>query len=198
MTIQDYLNVEGTIISLMRAQLKPYLKYHCVEHTHRVIHKAIEIGTYEKLNAHDLILVQLAALFHDAGFLMEEENHEKSSCKIARQYLAPYNLSTEDQEKICGMIMSTNIPQVANNILEMVVADADLEYLGTDDYGEISTRLLEEIRHKNPSFSDFDWLKLQIYFLESHHFFTEYAREKLIPIKKNNLSRLKSELLRLK
>ncbi len=72
------------------------------------------------------------------------------------------------------MIMATQIPQTPKNRLEEILCDADLDYLGSDEYGIISAQLFKELNHQTP-LSDWDWLNIQIRFLESHHYFTTTA-----------------------
>jgi hypothetical protein len=50
----------------------------------------------------------------------------------------------------------------------------------------------------NNEIEDKEWLKTNIKFLKKHNFFTDYAREKLLPHKKRNLKKLKSTMNELK
>ncbi len=88
------------------------------------------------------------------------------------------------------MIAATKIPQRPKNILEKIVADADLFYLGTPDYKQYSEKLYKELKHFDPSINDEKWLKIQVNFLSSHSYHTKYGKEVLAPVKRNILNSL--------
>ena len=75
-------------------------------------------------------------------------------------------------------------------ILEKIICDADLMYLGTDDFKLRGDDLyLEFLANKTVSNKD-DWNKLQIRFLKSHRFHTDYAQLHFGQKKQENLEEL--------
>jgi hypothetical protein len=81
--------------------------------------------------------------------------------------------------------MATKIPQSPTNLMERVICDADLDYLGRDDYFEISKKLYTEINHKN-ELSREDWITLQLNFFTKHQYFTSSAKKLRDTKKKKN------------
>jgi len=122
------------------------------------------------------LYLQLAAWLHDIGFVWSPVDHEKKGCEYAKTILTQLGFSIDIIEKINGMIMATKIPQSPKNLLEKIICDADLDYIGKDNYAEISGLLLEEISLKN-DISEIDWLIIQKKFLESHTYFTKTAKQ---------------------
>mgnify|MGYP006205571307 CR=1 FL=1 len=101
------------------------------------------------LDANDFLLIKLAALYHDTGFLEVYKGHEEVSCVKATRELTAVGLGDAAIQRICGMIMATKIPQQPHNLLEQILADADLDYLGRTDFFPISNKLRTEfIDHK--------------------------------------------------
>ncbi len=178
------------VYSRLEKELPSYLAYHNVEHTQYVVEKAIFLAKEENIEDLDLDLVAVAALYHDTGFLIGRDNHENNSCDIARKDIPKYNFTEVEMEKICGMIQATKIPQEPKTLLEKIVADADLFYLGTENYSRFSRRLYEELKHYFPEMGEDEWLKMQLDFLGSHHYHTNYARKYLNPVKLLNLEKL--------
>jgi hypothetical protein len=68
--------------------------------------------------------------------------------------------------------MATKIPQNPKNKLEYIIADADLEYLGTDDFERIGRTLFEEIKLYLGVESERQWNIIQMNFLKSHTYYT--------------------------
>jgi uncharacterized protein len=79
--------------------------------------------------------------------------------------------------------MATKILQTPTNKLEEILADADLEYLGTDAAAEIAHKLFKELQSINPALTAKAYNTLQIFFLNSHHYFTNYCKENKDPLR---------------
>src|SRR5437868_14864802 len=103
----QYQQVYSFIVEKLEKELPSYLTYHSVHHTKDVIDAVQHIARSENISENDTVLLQTAALFHDTGFLKGYDNHEASSCEIARDILPSYNYDKEQIEKICTLIMFT-------------------------------------------------------------------------------------------
>jgi len=112
--------------------------------------------------------------------------------KFAEKELPDFGFNKEDIEIIKGMIMATKVPQKPHTLLEKIICDADLVYLGGDNYDSISTTLHKELTLNGIDLDEDQWLDMQINFLESHNYWTEYYLNRLAPNKKSVLDRLKS------
>ena len=74
------------------------------------------------------------------------------------------------------MIMATKIPQTPQTPLEKILCDADLDYLGREDFYSIGLRLFEEMKTRGFVESEREWNLIQKTFLESHRYHTAYSR----------------------
>lgn len=184
------ISMKEFIINLLKDKLPATYYFHDYVHTLYVLDKAIEIATHENCSEKDMELIIAAALWHDVGYINIYKGHEEESCKMARQYLPAYNFSGTDIDTICGMIMATKIPQSPQNKLEEIIADADLEYLGTSDATSLAGQLFKEQQSLNPLLTEEQWNQTQIAFLKKHHYFTKYCRETKEPVKKGYLQTL--------
>lgn len=185
----DFEKTKEFILKKLNSELSEHLKYHNVDHILDVYHTAVQYAKSEGIKEEDTMLLKTAALFHDAGFIVQSEGHEKISCDIAAQYLPGFGYSKKQIDKIKGMIMATKIPQSPNNHLEQILADADLDYLGRDDFEKISERLFQELDIKNRN----DWNKIQISFFGNHSYFTDTAKKSRDVKKQENLEKIKEQ-----
>lgn len=181
-------------MSRLEKSLPSWLYYHSPGHTRYVLEKAIFLAEREEISQHDLLLLKIAAVYHDAGFLISAKDHERIGCRLAAKELQAYDLSKQDIEKICGMIMATRIPQKPTNNLEMILADADLEYLGTEKFEEYGNDLYKERQHFDSNLSLEDWNKIQVKFLDQHQYHTDFCKRYREPVKQENLRSLKQEI----
>lgn len=171
-----YLDLTEDVFTLLRSNLPSYLTYHSVEHTEHVIAMSEYFCRQENVDGHDLFLVKTAALFHDIGFIRQAHNHEEIGCTMATEMLDKAKLSSSDIKTICGMIMATKIPQHPKTHLEKIIADADLEYLGTDEFYPIGQLLFKEFRHYDPHLTEKRFNEIQVNFMRRHHYHTEYCK----------------------
>lgn len=171
----------------LKKSLPSFLAYHNLEHTKYVLDKSIYLGKVEGCSDDEMNIISVAALYHDAGFLLGMENHEEKGCRLVETELPEYGFSTQEIKKICGMIMATKTPQNPGNALERIIADADLFYLGTDQYFIMSSLLKKELLHLNPSLEDETWKQIQLNFLKNHQYHTDFGKNILAPIKQKNV-----------
>jgi len=180
-----FTSIKQPILSRLENELDSRLGYHNITHTLDVLEQAEVLAKQEKVtDKHDLLLLKTAAVFHDSGFLSVYKNHEEKSCEIASESLRNV-LSEEDIKKVCGMIMATKIPQTPNTLLEQIICDADLDYLGRNDFEPISRNLYKEFIVFKIIPEDIIWDHIQIKFFESHHYFT------VTSVNKRNKKKLK-------
>ncbi|AWV96984.1 HD domain-containing protein [Arcticibacterium luteifluviistationis] len=179
------------VIERLTNELPSYLTYHSVDHTKYVLKMAEYLAGREGCSDADILLVKVAALFHDIGFIDGMKNHEEKGCEIAKAYLIAYGFKEKDIEIICGMIMATKIPQNPQNLLEKILADADLEYLSTQNFEPVSELLYTELKHLNPNLMRDEWNRIQIDFLSKHHYHTDFCKRYKENFKQQHLLKLK-------
>lgn len=178
----------------LSTELAPELMYHSFHHTMEVYQAAQRYAEEEKIIGEDLHLLLTAVLFHDSGFIIQRVNHEEKSCDVARSILPQFDYTEEQIDRICNMIMATRIPQQPKTHLEEIMCDADLDYLGRNDYYSISDGLYEEMRLAGQIKSEQEWMDVQIRFLENHHYHTETAKKWRNEGKAKNLYDIKSKI----
>ncbi|MCB9046099.1 MAG: HD domain-containing protein [Chitinophagales bacterium] len=182
------------ILGRLKKELPNHLSYHSVEHVRDVFNACKLLAEKEGVKGDDLKLLLTAALFHDSGFLKGPKDHEKKSCQIARKHLPEYDYTPEQIKKICGMIMATKVPQQPQNHLEEIICDADLDYLGRDDFFIIGDKLFAELSMYGILNTEDEWNRLQVGFLEAHHFFTKTAIRLRQKRKDKHLKLVKSKI----
>lgn len=182
----DYKQLEATILQKLKTELKLNLYYHGVHHTQEVLENINEITKHEKVTKGELKLLKIAALFHDIGFINSYLGHEEEGCKIARVILKDYGLEDSQLVQICGMIMATQIPQLPNNKLEKIIADADLMYLGTDNFKAIGDTLYKELVENDKIKTLVEWNNIQVTFMSQHKYHTQYCIDNFTEKKQEN------------
>ncbi|NJK98848.1 MAG: HD domain-containing protein [Bacteroidales bacterium] len=187
----QFHDLQEIILDRMERELPPDLHYHSVKHTVDVVTEVELIGWAEGVKDDELLLLKTAALFHDMGHIHSYTEHEYYSTVLAREILPNYNYSEEQIDKICEIIMSTKLPPNPENILQQIICDADLDYLGRSDFVPVSNTLFEELKNRNLVISLNEWNKKQINFISNHQYFTDTARKLREVNKQNQIERIK-------
>jgi len=188
----DYISAKKYILNKLDA-LTENLSYHCKQHTLDVVASIEDISKHENISENDTHLLKLAGLLHDTGFLEKYKDHEEESVNHAKKWLPQFGYSPEQIAQIGGMIMATKIPQSPKNKLEQIICDADLDYLGTENYEEIAEKLHDEWLFYGFIQTEKEWLNKQIGFLKMHKYFTDYFIKVRVPTKKKVLAHLISK-----
>ncbi len=187
----QYRAAKAFIINELKSKLSPNLTYHGIHHTLDVLAMTRALCVSERVERRDVLLLKTAALFHDSGFTRSTREHEQHGCDIARTYLPQFGYKNADIEIICGMIMATKIPQSPKTRLEAILCDADLDYLGREDFYPIGQTLFEELKYLGVLTTEQAWNRLQINFLTAHRFCTQTNLALREPVKQLYLNELR-------
>ncbi len=168
--------------------------YHNIDHTTEVVEACEIIGRQCNLSDSDLEIVLIASWFHDTGYYLGGNDHEKVSAKIAVEYLATQPISSSVTDKVVNCIIATKIPQSPKNLIEKVICDADLFHLSTDKFFDKTELLWKEFTFHDLKLTFDNWLNKSKDFIESHQYQTPYGKKVLLPNQEKNLLELKKRL----
>lgn len=191
----DFQNVQKLVVEKL-SQLNPNLTYHCLEHTLDVLEQCKRIASDENItNSRSLTLLKVAALYHDTGFLHTYSLHETKSCEIFLLDAKDFDLTPLEKQLITDLIMVTQIPQLPKTLLQKIICDADLDYLGRDDFFSIGDNLRQEFLYYKVVSSDQQWDNLQVKFLQNHSYHTRSSQKLREPVKQSNISKLPKQTM---
>lgn len=172
----QFTDIQEIILDKLEKELPDYLYYHNVKHTVDVVTEVELIGWGEGVSDEEILLLKTAGLFHDAGHTVDYDTHEHQGTLLAREMLPKYNYTPDQIDHICEIIMSTKLPPKPRNLLEAIICDSDLDYLGRSDFIPVSNTLYQELKEQDKIGSLNDWNKLQVKFISGHQYFTKTAR----------------------
>jgi len=172
----QFSDLQELMLDRLERDLPHYLHYHNVKHTVDVVTEAELIGWGEGCSDEEILLLKTAGLFHDAGHIISYEDHELHSTRIASEVLPEFNYTQEQIDRICSIIMATKLPPQPKDLLEKIICDSDLDYLGRSDFIPVSNSLFEELKATKRMTSLNDWNKLQVKFISGHQYFTNTAK----------------------
>ncbi len=134
-----------------------------------------------------------SAWLHDVGYIWEPARHEARGAEYATSILTEMKFPKSKISLITGMIMATKIPQSPKNHVEQIICDADLDYLGRDDYAFNSNNLLQEIE-LTKKLKTKEWFQIQEKFLKAHAYFTPTSQKSRNKSKQLTLLNIQEQL----
>lgn len=188
--------VENHVKELFSNKEDVNLVYHNVSHTEHVVKHAVTIAQNYKLSGDDLLVIQIAAWFHDVGYLLGQDNHELRGAALAAEFLRSNQVPPGIIQSVQDCIMATRMPQKPETLLQKILCDADLYHLGSETFQDRNKLMRQEAQLVSGKKIKKDkWRLKTIELLESHSFQTEYCRTLLEEKKQQNLFILKGQAL---
>jgi uncharacterized protein len=182
-------------VNRLERELSPNLLYHGIAHTREEVIPAVEtLANMEGIKGKVLYLLLTAAWFHDIGYVEQATYHELISARIAVQALPSFGYRDNEVEIVRWAILATALPQSPRNLLEEILADADLDVLGREDFMLRNGDLRRELAFLGREFTDEEWYTGQLKFVEGHKYFTAAARSLRDPQKLLNIAELRNIL----
>ena len=192
----DHSQAINYSLNRLEKELSANLTYHNLWHTQdEVMIACVRIAQHIGIGEEDIRLLEVAAAFHDIGYTETTMHHELVGSRIAAQVLPGYGFSSREIEAIMGMIIATRLPQSPRTLLEEILADADLDVLGREDFFSRSEALRYEWASFGREFTLKQWQEGQLALLKSHDYYTPAARMLRDEMKERHIAAME-EILR--
>ncbi len=188
----DFKESKKYVLERLEQELAPNLYYHGIHHTMDVYEASIKLCESEGLTQEEKILVNTAALYHDAGFLFQYDQNEALAVKLIKEVLPSFGYSNGQIKTIGSIILTTRLKSTPKTLLEKIMSDADYDYLGGKNIEHIADTLYRELSEYGYKFSQLEWNAMQIKFLEKHRYYTESSITLRRPSKLEYYNYLKS------
>ena len=190
-----YKKIEEHVTGLFDQMSDPVLIFHTFEHTENVVKRTKEIAGHYNVTEDEMLILFAAAWFHDTGHLFTDPSkHEEMSCEIMRRFMA----GKVDDEKIIdqieGCILATKFPRVPKNLLQQIICDADTYHFGTKDFKNTNKQAFKEHSLRTGETDRSKFNEETIAMLETHQFYTNYAKQLLNERKTKNMKKLQKKI----
>ncbi len=189
--MRGYNKLRKTSWDLLKTELPANLHYHSIRHTISALKNCEEYIRYFDLDSYQAKLLRIGILLHDIGFTVSLDDHELEGAKIANELMTKFEFTKSEIKVVTRLILATKLPQKPKNLLERIICDVDLDYLGRKDFYKISGLLYQELLERGDFFDKTHWNRIQIDFLENHMYHTEFAKERRQRLKEQRIEELK-------
>jgi len=173
------------------------LFFHNIDHTKKVVSRALKIGKHYELEREAFFILLAAAWFHDVGYLYgTREDHEDRGAELAGTYLSGEGFDNTLIGSVKSTIIAATIERKPEELLARILCDADLYNLGTKAFSGQNKMVKKEREWQlKENISKQNWRIQTIEWMESHRFMTSYCQQRLEIRKQKNLQNLKDKML---
>lgn len=184
--------VEEYVLELFQQHDTSKLVYHSYRHTAEVVQSIATIANDMHLPDEDCLVLAIAGWFHDVGYLFIYKGHEDKSIELAKAFLQDVAFPPAQLQRVIGCIEATRLGTPPTNVLEQIIADADMAFGTTTQYFERSPLLRLEWEYcLDKHYEPLEWEELQEQFLSQLRFYTPYAQMQFSPIVAQNFLKQK-------
>ena len=186
------------VFGLFKNSSNSNLLFHNYKHTHDVVAGVTEIANAQNVTKDEVELLQLAAWFHDVGYIQKGKGHEAVSIARAQEFLEAEKINPQKIDLVKELIEVTELGKEPKSLLQEIICDADILSIGTSGYIDRSALLrLESEQMSGKSVDELEWLNWELKFLNEHKFYTRYALLNYNDQKTKNIVQRKQELKKL-
>ncbi len=151
-------------------------RFHNMNYIHRFLEQIRLLCRAEELDEEDTLICLTTGLVLYSGLSQNYENFENRSVVIARELLPSFHYNDKQIDLISHTLIGTKYPPEPRNILEKIVIDARMEYLGRPDLPSIIKEMYAEAKENGSKLDFSSWKEKQISVLQSFNFYTLASR----------------------
>lgn len=179
---------EAYVQETLASGLKPGIVFHDFRHANQVRKAVLTLSFDARLSKKDSHLLEISALFHDIGYIDGQKDHEFRGAGMAADFLEAQGMNEDDVDRVVLLIRSTQMDSELLDPLAIYLRDADLSYLGREDFWERVALFRKEIESSTTeAFSDREWWDFNLKFFNRHQYLSPEGRQRFDVLKKKHL-----------
>ncbi|RYF91637.1 MAG: phosphohydrolase [Chitinophagaceae bacterium] len=190
-----YKDTEAHITELFENYASDKHRFHNLKHTYNVVERVNEIAGHYELDDREMLILSIAAWFHDAGYLfVEPAMHEVKSVELMQVFLRERGVGDDIINEVAGCILATRAPRNPINQLQEILCDADTYHFGTKEFKESNKLAYQEFQlMSDQPLDEADLREQTLHMLQDHEFYTSYCKDLLTAKKEGNMKKLKKK-----
>lgn len=190
-----YKKTEDHVTELFEKYASDNHRFHTLQHTQHVVERTNEIAGHYDLDDKEMMILFVAAWFHDTGYLfVEPAMHEVKGVELMQEFMRTQGVEHDIVQQVAGCILATRAPRNPLNQLQEILCDADTYHFGTKEFKESNKLAYEEFRLLSQEPIEEEVLRERtVAMLQDHQFYTTYCKDLLNAKKEGNMKKLKKK-----
>ncbi len=152
-------DLEEIVFQKLETELHKNLIFHTAEYSRHLYEYSGLLAKASDLDQEESLFVRTSALLLNVGFTRVYDNQENKSAEFAREILPEFNYSEKQK-----------------NMLEMVLYDIKMEFIGRADFIRLYKLLFLEQNQYQKSLDIKEFKRKQLLIIQDYQFYTESAK----------------------
>lgn len=169
--------LQDEALSYLAGHLDKRYSYHNAQHTLEVCNGVKLFADQCDLPRSDYSALRIASIFHDFGYLERDYDNEKLAFPYMEDFGRRFNIPQQLLILADKLIMETAFPYFPVTPAGKLLCDADIEYIGRECFLTKAELFRQELAAGGVVYTDEQWWKLEMEFLQKNHFFTDVCRK---------------------
>ena len=181
--MDKYITLKEQVLDLLQQKF-PEDKhfYRGATHTINALQVVEEYIDNMRLGTYEAQILRLGVLMRDLGELNQIENGE-DGIALVKKLMAESGFTFVQTKVVADLVKAARHPHRPTNLLERIICDVDMEYLGREDHEQASEMFFQELYRNSMVSSREEWDQWQQELLETHQYHTPYGRERFMAVR---------------
>ena len=181
--MDKYITLKQQVLDLLQQKFPEDRHYYRgASHTINALNVVEEYIDYMRVGTYEAQILRLGVLMRDLGELTLVENGE-DGIELVKKIMADAGYSFVQTKVVADLVKSTRQPHRPTNLLERIICDVDMEFLGREDHEEASEMFFQELLKNSMVSSREEWDQWQQEMLDNHKYHTPYGRERFMAVR---------------
>lgn len=159
-------------LSYLAEHLHKRYTYHNADHTLNVCNAVKLFAEKSTLSPGTTLALRIAAVFHDFGYLQQSFDNEKLALPYLKEFGDRFKIDEPILQQSGDLILETTFPYAPVTPAGKLLCDADIEYIGREEFFQQAELFRRELAADNIVYTDKQWWTMEIEFLQTNTFFT--------------------------
>ncbi len=165
------------VFDKLKEEQSEKMPFHNLEYARHLYEYSIILAKSENLDLEETLIIKTASLFLSLGQTGISQNPEIKAARLAREILPEFKYTEGQINTISNILLAAKWPPEPYDLLEKIMIDIRMEYLGRADFVEVQQKLFQELtEYMQLAISPNEWINSQISLLQEHEFLTTGAR----------------------
>ena len=181
--MDKFFTLKEQVLDLLQQKFPENRHYHRgVSHTLNSLGVVEEYIDYMRVGTYEAQILRLGVLMRDLGELNTVE-HGEDGIALVKKVMSDAGFSFVQTKVVSDLVNAARHPHRPTNLLERIICDVDMEFLGREDHDEASEMFFQELLKNSLVNSREEWELWQQEMLDNHKSHTPYGRERFMAVR---------------
>ena len=181
--MDKYITLKEQVLDLLQLKFPEDRHYfRGASHTINALSVVEEYIDNMRLGTYEAQILRMGVLMRDLAELNTIE-HGEDGIELVKKTMSDAGFTFVQTKVVSDLVKSSRRPHRPTNLLERIICDVDMEFLGREDHEEANEMFFQELLKNSLVSSREEWEQWQQDMLENYKYHTPYGRERFMAVR---------------